>query len=183
MKAPFDPTHSLKFDLGRGRVSVDNASVRLVIPADALQKLCESAGPEKVRDFGRTLGTEIGRRMSSRLPAIQLASIEDVVEHLGGELALMGLGSLSIERWGKALVFVLSDGPFGPAGDALVSALIEGAVQRALSREVTPLFLNREGERARYLATTAQTAKKVQGWLDGGKQWGEALSQLQTGAS
>ncbi len=183
MKAPFDPTHTLKFDLGRGRVSVDGASGRFVIPNDALHKLCESAGVDAVRDFGRTLGTEIGRRVASRLPAIQLASIEDVVEHLGGELALMGLGSLGVERWGRALVFAVSDGPFGSAGDELVAAILQGALQRALSRQVSPLFLQREGDKARYLATNEVTASKVRGWLADGVQWGEALAQLQAGAS
>lgn len=178
MKAPFDPTHALKFDLGRGRVSIDNASIRLVIPSEALEKLCRSAGADAVRDFGRTLGTEIGRRIANRLPAIQLASIEDVVEHLGGEMALMGLGSLSVERWGKALVFAVTDGPFGAAGDPLVSAILEGAMQRALSREVTPLFLDRDDNRARFLATTPEAAAKVEGWLAGGVKWGEALAQL-----
>ena len=105
------------------------------------------------------------------------------VEHLGGELALMGLGSLSIERWGRALVFVVSDGPFGAAGDALVSAILQGAMQRALSREVKPLLLNREGERARFPATTAEVSSKVQGRLASGVQWGEALAELQSGVS
>jgi hypothetical protein len=182
MKAPFDPTHTLKFDLGRGRVSVDNSTLRLVLPADALQKLCESAGEEATRDFGRSLGTEMGRRVANRLPAIQLASIEDVVEHLGGEMALMGLGSLSVERWGKALVFVVSDGPFGSAGEAFVSAILQGAMQRALSREVTALLLSREGARARFLATSAQVSSKVEAWLASGVKWGEALAQLQSGA-
>lgn len=183
MKAPFDPTHSLKFDLGRGRVMVDNTSVRLVLPADALKKLCESAGEGAVHDFGFAVGTEIGRRVANRLPAIQLASIEDVVEHLGGEMALMGVGSLSIERWGRALVFVVTGDPFGASGEVLMASLLQGAMQRALSRDVLPLFLNRDGEQARFLATTPQVAGKVQAWMGSGLKWGEALAQLQTAAS
>jgi len=183
MKAPFDPTHSLKFDLARGRVSVDNASVRLVLPADALQKLCESAGDDAVRDFGFGIGTEIGRRVANRLPAIQLASIEDVVEHLGGEMALMGIGSLGIERWGRALVFVVTGDPFGASGEVLVASLLQGAIQRALSRDVLPLFLSRDGEQVRYLATNAQAASKIQAWMANGAKWGEVLAQLQAGAS
>jgi hypothetical protein len=183
MKAPYDPTHSLKFDLGRGRVSVDNASVRLVLPVDALKKLCETAGEDAVHDFGFSIGTEIGRRVANRLPAIQLASIEDVVEHLGGEMALMGVGSLGIERWGRALVFVVTGDPFGASGEVLVASLLQGAMQRALSREVLPLFLSRDGEQVRFLATTPQAASKIQAWLANGVKWGEALAQLQTGAS
>lgn len=183
MKAPFDPTHSLKFDLGRGRVSVDNSSVRLVLPVDALIKLCASAGDDAVHDFGLSIGTEIGRRVASRLPAIQLASIEDVVEHLGGEMALMGLGSLSVERWGRALVFVVTGDPFGTTGEVLMASLLQGAIQRALSRDVLPLLLNRDGERVRFLATNRESASKIQAWMANGAKWSEALAQLQTQAS
>jgi len=95
----------------------------------------------------------------------------------------MGLGSLGFERWGRALVFAVTGGPFGSAGDALVAAILQGAVQRAWSREVTPLFLHREGERARFLATTRTTAQKIQQQLESGVQWGEALTRIQAGAA
>jgi hypothetical protein len=183
MKAPFDPTHSLKFDLGRGRVAVDGSQARLVLPLDAVRQLCDSAGTEALRDFGRNLGTEVGRRVSNRLPSIKNATVQDVVEHLGGDLALMGLGSLSIERWGEATVFVVSDCGFGPASDQLLAAVLAGAVQRAMSRDMEAVVLSREDDRIRFLATSQSTAAKVNGWLADGMQWGEVLSTLHSGTS
>ena len=37
--------------------------------------------------------------------------MEDVLDHLGGELALLGLGSLGLERWGRALVLTVEGAP------------------------------------------------------------------------
>jgi hypothetical protein len=183
MKAPFDPTHSLKFDLGRGRVSVDGAQARLVLPLDAVRQLCDSAGSEALRDFGRNLGHEIGRRVQNRLPSLKSATVQDVVEHLGGDLALMGFGSLHCERWGEALVFVVSDSSFGPTNGQLLAALLAGAVQRALSRDIEAVVLSEDDNRIRFLAVSPGTAAKVNGWLADGMQWGEVLSTLHTRSS
>lgn len=183
MKAPFDPTHSLKFDLGRGRVNVDGSQGRLVLPLEAVRQLCDSAGPEALRDFGRNLGHEIGRRVSNRLPSVKNGTVQDVVEHLGGDLALMGLGSLGIERWGEALVFVVSDCGFGAQSEQLLASVLAGAVQRALSRDIEAVVLSRDDERIRFLAVNQTTAAKVNGWLADGMQWGEVLSSLHAGSS
>ena len=183
MKAPFDPTHSLKFDLGRGRVNVDGSQARLVLPLEAVQQLCDGAGQDALRDFGRNLGHEIGRRVSNRLPSIKSASVQDIVEHVGGEMALMGLGSLSIERWGEALVFAVSGCAFGAHSEQLLASLLAGAAQRALSRDIEAVVLSREDDRIRFLAASPSTAATVNGWLADGMQWGEVLSTLHAGPS
>ena len=101
----FDPSYALEFDFSRGQVRMANAGERVLVPSDALLALCHGTNEDEVvRDFGRRLGTEAGRVMNDRLGQAWQASLETVVEHLGGELALMGLGSLGLERWGHALV-------------------------------------------------------------------------------
>src|SRR5689334_2855860 len=112
----FDPAQAVKFDFGTGQVSLDGAA-RLLVPPDALLALCRGAGGEAARDFGRRLGTELGRRVSSRI-GIDRASVDVVIEHLGGDLALLGLGSLGAERWGRALVLTVKSSPLGSEGDA-----------------------------------------------------------------
>lgn len=175
----FDPAHVLKFDLARGQVEVDGASARVVVPAEALVELCASAGPEALRDFGRKLGTEAGRRTQDALgQGIHNASLETLLEHLGGNLALMGFGSLGLERWGKALVFTVDGSPFGARGDALLAAVIEGAVQRAAGRDVHVVPLVRDDDCVRLAVLNAGAADRVRGWLAEGTAWGEVLSRL-----
>lgn len=175
----FDPTRVLEFDLGRGQVAIQGASARVIVPADALEELCRHSEPEAVRNFGRLLGTEAGRRTADALGAgIRQASLEAVVEHLGGNLALMGFGSLGLERWGHALVFTVDDSPFGSAGDALLSAVLEGALQRAAGRDAHVVVLAREDSRVRLLVVSGGVAEQVRGWIGAGTAWGEVLSRL-----
>ena len=175
---PFNPSSQVRFDIGRGQVSMDGDTSRLLVPAEALLELCRAAGPEATKSFGRRLGTEIGRRVAARLAGgPERASLEAVVEHLGGDMALVGLGSLSVERWGAALVFRVRNSPAGSA-DALLAAVLEGALQRALSRDASLVPLERADGSVRLLVVRAETAQKVRGWLEGGVAWGEALSRL-----
>ena len=175
----FDPSNAVKFDLGRGHVALDGAP-RMLVPVDALLALCQGAGDEALRDFGRTLGTEVGRRVRERIKVDQ-ASLESVVEHLGGDLALSGLGSLAIERWGRALVMTLSDSPLGAEGDALIAAVLEGALQRGMGRDARVIKLERSDDRVRLLVIAPKMAQKVRGWLDAGVAWGDLLAKLHAG--
>ena len=180
----FDPSHSVKFDIGHGTVQLEGAGPRLLVPPDALLDLCKHAGGESLRDFGRKLGTESGRRLSGQLgDSVQTAGIEGFVEHLAGNLALLGLGALSLERWGKAAVFVVERSPLGAAGDELLGAVIEGLLQRALGRDVRTVVLKREDDTVRLLAAGESGAAKVDRWLSQGVAWGDALSRLHEGGA
>src|SRR5262249_55758598 len=110
----FDPSKAVTFDLSHGLVHLEGAPSRLLVPAEALGALAAAAGAEATRAFGRTLGEALGRRAGGRLAeggGLRGASADAVIEHLGGELALAGLGSLSLERWGRALVLVVDQSP------------------------------------------------------------------------
>jgi hypothetical protein len=172
----FDPSQSVKFDFARGAVEIDGGA-HLLVPTSALLALCRGAGVEAQRDFGRSLGTELGRRVAGRL-RVNDASVEAVVEHLGGDLAVIGLGSLGAERWGQALVLTLSKSPLDREGDALVAAVLEGALQRAMARDAAVVPLAREEGQARLLVTSASTAGKVRAWLGDGVPWGDVLARL-----
>ncbi len=174
----FDPSYALEFDFGRGQVRMVNAGERVVIPSDALLALCHGTNDDVVRDFGRRLGTEAGRRMNDRLGEAWQASLETVVEHLGGELALMGFGSLGLERWGHALVLSFRHSPLAPSGDFLLGAVLEGAMQRSFGRDVVAAKLMRDGDQVRFLIAGYDGANKVFGWLSEGVSWGDVLSRL-----
>jgi hypothetical protein len=177
MAEPFNPTHAVRFEIGRGRVSVDGTEARVLVPADALGRLCASAGVESIRDFGRSLGTEMGRRVASRLES-SAPSVTALVEHLGGDLALAGLGSLAVEIWGRALVFAVADCPLESQGDLLLASVLEGAIQRALGRDAALVDLERSDGRVRFAVLSPKTAESVRAWLGQGVSWGDALARL-----
>jgi hypothetical protein len=180
MATRFNPSGSVSFDLVRGRV--DCGGEHVLVPADALVDLCRAAGDEAVSDFGRRLGTAAGRRVAERLgDGAQGATLEEALEHLGGELALLGLGSLALERWGRALVLTVDGGPFGQQLDRLLGAVLEGALQRAFGRDVRAVKLMRDDRQVRFLVTSAAGATKVSDWLGSGLSYGDALTRLQNG--
>jgi hypothetical protein len=177
----FDPSKAVTFDLAHGLVHLEGAPARLLVPAEALVLLAGAAGPEATATFGRLLGEALGLRVASRLAAAA-APVEAVVEHLGGELALSGLGSLGLERWGRALVLVVDQSPLGAAGDGLLEAVLAGAVEAASGRDVCAVRLGREGVRARFFVGGVPGAVKLKGWLSQGLSWGDALVRLHTPA-
>jgi hypothetical protein len=180
MATRFNPSGSVSFDLVRGRV--DCGGDHVLVAADALVDLCRAAGDEAVSDFGRRLGTAIGRRVAERLgDSTNGASLEDVLDHLGGELALAGLGSLGLERWGRALVLTLDGGPFGQQLDRLLAAVLEGALQRAFGRDTRATKLMRDDRQVRFLIASPASASKVSEWLGSGLSYGDALTRLQNG--
>jgi hypothetical protein len=181
MATRFNPSGSVSFDLVRGRV--DCGGEHVLVAADALVDLCRAAGDEAVSDFGRRLGTAAGRRVAERVGDTSSASLEEVLEHLGGELALLGLGSLGLERWGRALVLTIDGGPFGQQLDRLLGAVLEGALQRAFARDVRAARLGRDDRQVRFLIASAAGATKVTDWLSSGVSYADALARLQKGAA
>jgi hypothetical protein len=152
------------------------ADARLLVPAEALARLCAGAGTDSVQDFGRGLGTEMGRRVMGRLG--ETASVSAMVEHLGGELALAGFGSLGIEVWGRALVLTITDSPLGAEGDPLIAAVLEGAIQRAVARDAAIVRIDRANGKARLAVLRPSTASSVRRWLGDGITWGDILTRL-----
>ena len=179
----FDPSSAVTFDFSHGLVRMDGAPARLLVPADALVALLSAAGAEATAAFARSLGEGMGRRVAGRLSAeggagALAASVAGVVDHLGGELALAGLGSLSLERWGKALVLVVDHSPLGASGDRLLEVTLAGALEEATGKPARALVLARDAAQARFLIGSAAALDKVRAWLEQGVSWGEALVRL-----
>lgn len=184
----FDPSQAVTFDLARGQVHLEGAPARVLLPADALGELLGVAGEGAARKLGRALGAPLGDRVASRLggsrgatEAVRHATLEEVLEHLGGEFALAGLGALSLERWGRAMVFAVEGSPMAGAGDALLAGVLEGALGAATGREVAVVPVEREGSRARLLVASEGAARKVRDLLASGARFAEAVARLHDG--
>lgn len=185
--APYRPDHDVTFDLAHGLVHLEGAPARVLVPAEALAALCAAAGPEATVAMGRAMGRAMGLRVASRLASPEgeagaTASVQGMVDHLGVELSLSGLGSLGIERWGHALVIVVDHCPLGAPGDALLEALLSEAVSAATARRVHAALLSRDGVRARVLLASHAAAEQVRAWLAAGASWGDALMRLHAAA-
>ena len=179
---PFDASKAVTFDLSRGQIQKDDAEPRVLVSSRALFALCHSAGADASAAFARATGEAMGTAIAGRFERsgsdTKGATIEAVVEHLAGEIALAGFGSVSLERWGRAMVLVVDHGPATTDADRLLAPLLAAAISRAAKVEARCVRLAREGERARFLITGPHAADKVRDWLSSGVSWGEALVRL-----
>ncbi len=192
----FDPSKTVTFELALGRVHHQDGapSACLIVPADALFALVRAAGVDAGHAFARALGASIGARIVERLGSapsddpskarpsrsdqLRASSVEAVVEHLAGELAVGGFGALTLERWGRAVVLVVDGSPFGLEGDPLVEAILGGAAEAAFGPRATVTLLEGGPSRARFFLGGRAGIDKVRRWLAAGVPWGEALVRL-----
>src|SRR5690606_36295904 len=182
------------FDLAFGHIHLDGAPHRVMIPARALVKLCRAAGEEETAELAHGVGEAMGRRVALRLApdgsgdgddgkarrqaAVRTAGLERVVAELAGEMAIAGMGCVSAERWGKALVLVLERSPFGDDGDDFVAAVLQSALQTMTASPARVVKLVRESERVRFLVVSGATVDAVRTRLDRGESWGAVLVAL-----
>ena len=61
-----------------------------------------------------------------------------------------------------------------PLDDALIAAVLEGAIQRGLGRDVHAVPL----VPSRFLMTGATGAGRARGWLEEGVRWSEVIARL-----
>ena len=182
MAAPsFDSSRAVRFDLPNGRVHAggEGGERVLLVPTSALDDVVLSAPPEAVEAFGRALGTAIGRRAAARLDPND-SPLDAFVAQLAGEAALAGIGSLSIERWGRALVVVVEDSPLV---GTLLASLVGAAVETACGRRVSCALLSRDERAARVLLGSDRGVARVREWIASGVPWGEALVKLHGGGA
>jgi len=176
---------TLSFDLAEGLVRL-GGEARLVVPASALMALWGGASPAARRVFGRALGESIGRAAGRRLATdgadltqVMLdASPEAALSELAAAWALAGLGALDLERWGRALVFVVSGSPLGADGDELCEITLEGAVCVASGKSARVVRLERVDTRARFLVSSASVTGRMRAELARGTLWAEVLAEL-----
>ncbi len=177
--APFDPTGAVTFDLAAGRVSMKGSPARVLVPSEQLSALCDAAGQDATRSLGRTMGEAMARRALEALAgpdgSVGGVSIESFVQHLAGEFALVGLGAVGMERWGRAMLLTVAS---PVAHDGLLRAVLEGALESTTKRTVRCTKLMQADGLSRFLIASPSTAEQVERQLGGGKAWAEILVEL-----
>lgn len=203
MAPSFDAARCVTFDLSRGQVELSDGEAHVLVPVEALVALLR--GQSDARTLGRGIGAAAvgragmqlergrgdGRSLRDRLRA---ESLETIVELLGGELAVLGLGSLRIERWGTALLFVLdpytlraadelddSNTFSRPLGedphDLLICGIVEGALGSLTDREVHALVVDRS-DALRVLVVNENAAARAKLLLKTGVFFTDIVSML-----
>ena len=180
--APFEASKAVTFDLAIGEIRLDDERRRMLVGADALLRLCETAGPEASSALGRALGEPIGRRVAGDSEEPPPASAPRRWSRwstiCAGEWALRGLGALSLERWGRALVAVVDHPPWGEGGDRILESVLGEALGHAVGREVSSVRLGRDA--GTVFASCSRVRERAQGpgVAREGVPWAEAVVRV-----
>jgi hypothetical protein len=177
----FDLAHAVRFDLASGSVRAQGQEDRLVLlPAKALENLLLYASAESGVALGKALGESIGKRVAARIGATGAPSVDDFATALAGEAAVAGIGVVSFERWGRALVVVIEHSALPVP---LLAPVVGAALEAASGRTVYSALLAHEGHSVRVLVASPSGIDRVRGWIASGISWGDALVKLQGGGS
>ncbi len=178
---PSGARSAVTFDLSRGhvRLSQGDSGRAVVVPAPALVALAKAAGPAATTALGNAIGLELGGRLRTRLAGIdgiRARTVEVMATELATELAVVGLGTLSLERWGRALVLVVDDAP--DESDELLAAVLGTTLAEASGSPLGARKLAREGRTLRLLVAGAPALARLETCLAEGVSWGDALTRL-----
>ena len=177
---PFDPNGSVRFDLRSGAASDARGTRLVLVPSAALAQL----GPDALTQLGLAIGRACGARVASRLggdAGVRGTELEAAITHLAGELAIAGVGSVHIERWGRAMVAIVANPSI--ADDMFVGAVLGGALSAASGRDVAAAAIGREASSVRYFLGSPATADHARVLVGKGMSHAEVLASLQRGDS
>lgn len=174
----FNPTGAVKFDLKNGTASDAGGARLLLVPSAILDTLDDSA----LERIGYGVGKACGARVAARLggdTGVRASQLEVVISHLAGELAIAGVGAVHVERWGRAMVCIVTNPSL--ANDAFLGGVLGAALSAASGREAHAAPLGREGGLARFFVGSKETAQKVKSMQ--GRSYADIVGALQGGRS
>jgi hypothetical protein len=161
-KPLFDAASFLEIDLTRGSISSAGKEQLALVPTQVLRAL----EPGDALDAAASdWGHAHGRRLAEQVDLdADNTSLEALASHLGGTLAAFGMGRLSVEIRGSALLFRTGwDGD--PALTEGMSALLEGFLAGYLSALGTQPFaavhLGKDSQGRLFWAGNPDAAKEV----------------------
>ncbi len=173
-----------RFHLAEGRITTRERAAQLVLPVSALLQLQSELNVDQLVNFGAALGEEVAGRLLQDLPSPRTTTAAIVADHLGAQLSVMGLGSLSVEFWGEAMVFVLvgcplltSSGSKQP-GEFIVSGLLQAVLLRTFSKAARVLPLQRQHQTTRWLVCNETVAGRLTTWVNSGLGAADVLARL-----
>ena len=174
------------FDLASGSVRLTAGEPQVLVSASIVGSLVASA--PNAREMGRLIGADLAGRARIRRAmtgggaseeTMRSLTLGDVVDLLGGELAILGLGNLRSERWGAALLFVLDPCPLDTRADGFLAGIIESAVASAGGRDLRAAVLEHEGRTVRMLICNEVAMKRAEALRADGLPFTGIVSRLQ----
>jgi hypothetical protein len=180
----FDAASFVQFDLENGLVSTLEKKPVALVPLEVLSTLEPG---EELHEAASSFGRLHGKQLQVNLQgADQSPGVQELAEHLAGTAAVLGLGRLSVEIFGDALILRIGstseDSATSSRGyQALLCGFFSGYLNSLSSREFQVIPLDVVDSDQRYLASNPNAAKKVIRWMSSGTDTITAIGKLSEG--
>jgi len=178
----FDAAGLVKFDLSSGTIRSAGEEPLALIPADVVSMLEPSDDLDKA---ARKWGALHGGLLAQVLFDIEEPSTIDMLaEYLGGSLTTAGLGRLTIQIRGDALmVSVAGDDRSAPSPGrrALLAGFLAGYLEALGPAAFGVVHLGGDGATDMFWAGNPDAARQVQSWLEKGFDPIAAVDRLAQG--
>lgn len=184
MVSTFDPSRAVRLDFPRGAALASNDERLVLVPAAALIELTLEAPSELRVTLGKAVGASLGARVAKRLggsDGTTRATLEAFLNDLAAEVAAAGLGTLGLERWGKALVATVGNAAVDD--DAFLAGMVGTALATATGKDTHAVHIGSADGKARLLIASRGTAERVRGYVAAGESFGSILEKLHGGAA
>jgi hypothetical protein len=181
MTSGFDPGGYYAFDLSRGSVETRHGDRVLILSTDTVGPLVSLAVKHgdltAVRALGKRIGEDAARSLGSD---VRRATPEAVVTHASGTLALLGFGSLALERWHDALVLSLSGAPPLDSEHLGLAALLGGLLTSLGGRDIACVPVENG---SRFVVVHPMIAEEVWTWSKEGQNVAQIVMKLEREAA
>ena len=112
--------------------------------------------------------------LTAKVPGFLLVAVRN------NETAIAGFGTVTLERWGRAMVVHVAHSSI-QAPD-FIAVLVTSAISASTGAAAFSTVLSKQ-DGVRVLIASRAAAERARKWLDEGVTWGDAVSRLQGGAS
>lgn len=178
----FDAAQFVRFNLSTGAIRSANDENLALIPLDVIASVTPShtllrAAQKWGALHGATLAEKIKK---SSIPM----TIEALANHLGGTVAVFGLGRLTVEIRGDALMFraQLAEDKFLPAGlRAVLGEFIAGYLSALYPKRFEVLPMGEDRRDQLYWASSGPAVNRVRRWIRDGVDPLAAVERLAEG--
>ena len=174
----FDAAGFIKIDLTAGQMTSVANDRLAALPSDVLAFL---APGEQLTDAAFSWGGQHGlhfAKSTGTSPAELEVSV--LADHLGGTLAVLGLGNLSIEIHGSALLFRLTPSAkqFSEGGDALLCGFLSGFLRCLSPHMFEVIALGADGGDQIFWAGNPDASQRLSALVNQGLTPLDALSEM-----
>jgi predicted hydrocarbon binding protein len=186
----FRPEGALQIDLARGELSGGHRRL-VALPTGTLLAIARAVeatnAAVSLYGAGREWGESVARDVADRIREATGKGPRDVspavvVDHLAGVVASLGWGTVAIETWGDALVFVLENAPMEATEPArhLVSGFFAGIAGGLSGSAFAGAAIGSGGE-LRVLVGSPGAIKAARRWHESGIGLGAIVDRLRAG--